>query len=72
MPSAKVGLPPSLKEKGREWSLSMPCPECSCNVALVIDVRQVEDGIRRRRVCRNGHRYTTYERAERKWSGYEI
>ena len=47
----------------------MICPRCGADDDKVIDSRAAEDGyvVRRRRVC-NGcdHRYTTYERIERR------
>ncbi|MBG80949.1 MAG: transcriptional regulator NrdR [Phycisphaerae bacterium] len=47
----------------------MICPRCSVDDDKVIDSRAAEDGyvVRRRRVCNAcGHRYTTYERLERR------
>jgi transcriptional repressor NrdR len=42
------------------------CPFCGFNDSKVIDSRDVEDGIRRRRQClRCDMRFTTYERLER-------
>lgn len=41
----------------------MRCPFCSCNSSRVIDTRDAEGGIRRRRECEAcGRRFTTYER----------
>jgi hypothetical protein len=40
---------------------SIPCPECLAAKSLVIDSRITEEGIRRRRLCPNAHRYTTLE-----------
>lgn len=41
----------------------MRCPYCSKENSKVIDTRESEDAIRRRRECIEcGHRYTTYER----------
>ncbi len=43
----------------------MHCPYCNHNDAKVIDSRDAEEGIRRRREClRCGLRYTTYERVQ--------
>ena len=43
----------------------MKCPECQTTDDKVIDSRETHQGdlssIRRRRECRNGHRFTTYE-----------
>lgn len=45
----------------------MRCPTCGTDKLKVIDSRTCEVGasIRRRRVCENYHRFTTYERAKR-------
>lgn len=44
----------------------MNCPFCGYNDSKVIDSRDVNDGIRRRRQClRCDSRFTTYERMER-------
>lgn len=47
----------------------MLCPECGNTQDKVIDSREGQDGplsfIRRRRECGNGHRFTTYETAEK-------
>ncbi len=41
----------------------MRCPFCSSNSSRVIDTRDAEGGIRRRRECETcGRRFTTYER----------
>jgi transcriptional repressor NrdR len=41
----------------------MRCPYCSKEDSKVIDTRESEDAIRRRREClKCGHRFTTYER----------
>lgn len=43
----------------------MNCPYCSHNDSKVIDSRDVNDGIRRRRQClKCGSRFTTYERLQ--------
>lgn len=43
----------------------MKCPKCSSDESKVVDSRQAEDAIRRRRVCENcGFRFTTFERIE--------
>ncbi|MCL2113396.1 transcriptional regulator NrdR [Lactococcus protaetiae] len=43
----------------------MRCPKCSSDESKVVDSRQAEDAIRRRRVCENcGFRFTTFERIE--------
>jgi len=47
------------------WSLAMNCPFCGHHDSKVIDSRDVNDGIRRRRQCLNcGSRFTTYERLQ--------
>ena len=38
----------------------MTCRECGMPTA-VVDTRMAGERIRRRRVCDNGHRFTTYE-----------
>ncbi|TVQ92797.1 MAG: transcriptional repressor NrdR [Deltaproteobacteria bacterium] len=44
----------------------MRCPECQHLESRVVDSRSTGDHIRRRRECAScGHRFTTYERAER-------
>ena len=42
----------------------MRCPECGSDRLQVVDSRDSPDGVRRRRECANGHRFTTYERRE--------
>ncbi|MFC1952878.1 transcriptional regulator NrdR [Chloroflexota bacterium] len=43
----------------------MDCPSCSYNDSKVIDSRDVNDGIRRRRQCLScDYRFTTYERLQ--------
>jgi transcriptional repressor NrdR len=43
----------------------MRCPYCTSDESKVIDSREAEDGIRRRRECIScGKRYTTYERVQ--------
>ncbi len=42
----------------------MRCPYCGSAASRVIDTRDAQDAIRRRRVCKDcGQRFTTYERA---------
>lgn len=41
----------------------VPCPFCG-ESTRVIDSRVVEGAVRRRRSCKAGHRFTTYERVE--------
>lgn len=60
MPRGKMNVPKS--REGTGYSASPECPECLVPEAMVIDVRRTGDGrLRRRRVCPNGHRYSTYE-----------
>jgi transcriptional repressor NrdR len=41
----------------------MRCPYCAKDQSKVVDTREAEDGIRRRRECVHcGYRFTTYER----------
>jgi transcriptional repressor NrdR len=48
------------------WGKTLNCPYCGYNDSKVIDSRDVNDGIRRRRQClRCDSRFTTYERFER-------
>ena len=43
----------------------MRCPKCSSEESKVVDSRQAEDAIRRRRVCEScGFRFTTFESNE--------
>ncbi|MFC2067224.1 transcriptional regulator NrdR [Chloroflexota bacterium] len=43
----------------------MNCPYCEHNDSKVVDSRDVDDGIRRRRQClKCGNRFTTYERMQ--------
>lgn len=43
----------------------MKCPKCRSEESKVVDSRQAENAIRRRRVCEScGHRFTTFERIE--------
>lgn len=43
----------------------MKCPHCQHEDLAVLEKRDIEGGVRRRRVCNNcQHRFTTYERPE--------
>ena len=43
----------------------MKCPKCQSEESKVVDSRQAENAIRRRRECENcGNRFTTFERIE--------
>ena len=45
----------------------MNCPQCEHNKFEVLETRSSGDGIRRRRSCVNcGHRFTTFERIDRR------
>ncbi|MBN1862070.1 MAG: transcriptional repressor NrdR [Dehalococcoidales bacterium] len=47
------------------WSLGVNCPYCGYADSKVIDSRDVNDGVRRRRQCLNCRaRFTTYERLQ--------
>jgi transcriptional repressor NrdR len=47
------------------WRLALNCPYCGHYDSKVIDSRDVNEGIRRRRQClRCGNRFTTYERLQ--------
>jgi transcriptional repressor NrdR len=47
------------------WSDALNCPYCGHDSSKVIDSRDVNDGIRRRRQClRCDSRFTTYERVQ--------
>jgi len=49
----------------RLWFLTMNCPYCSYHDSKVIDSREINDGVRRRRQClKCGSRFTTYERLQ--------
>lgn len=39
----------------------LPCPVCGDPLDKVTDSRPVEGGVRRRRLCLNGHRVVTME-----------
>lgn len=46
----------------KEHAASSPtCPQCGEKESRVIDTRQSHDAVRRRRICKCGHRYTTHE-----------
>lgn len=48
----------------------MRCPECGVFEGRTTDSRPTEDGrVRRRRECRNGHRFTTFEEVAREPCG---
>ncbi len=55
-----TGLPSWVKVAN--GSKSFPCPHCGGNTA-VGDSRPSHNGIRRRRYCKCGHRFTSYETA---------
>lgn len=43
----------------------MKCPVCDASNLAVLEKRDIEEGVRRRRLCQDcGHRFTTYERSE--------
>lgn len=43
----------------------MKCPICDAQNLAVLEKRDIEEGVRRRRICNDcGHRFTTYERSE--------
>jgi transcriptional repressor NrdR len=47
------------------WRLALNCPHCGHSDSKVIDSRDINDGIRRRRQClRCESRFTTYERLQ--------
>ena len=47
------------------YDFIMDCPYCSYHDSKVIDSREINDGIRRRRQClKCGSRFTTYERLQ--------
>lgn len=50
------------------FGTSMACPECGVRNTRVSDMRPSDHNqIRRRRICLNGHRFTTYENADGSW-----
>ncbi len=53
---------------------SLPCPECGVLISGVLDSRANPAYTRRRRLCSNGHRFTTHEMIHppRVWSNYVI
>lgn len=53
----KSGIP----NKRETNSYSLACPICGIKTSGVIDSRPTYKHIRRRRVCSNGHRFTTHE-----------
>jgi transcriptional repressor NrdR len=47
------------------WFFTMNCPYCGYHDSKVIDSREINDGVRRRRQClKCGSRFTTYERLQ--------
>lgn len=47
----------------------MKCPNCGSNAIKVIDTRDAENWIRRRReCCQCGQRWTTHERTADEWA----
>lgn len=47
------------------FGTAMACPECGIRSTKVVDMRPTNfNQIRRRRVCSEGHRFTTYENAD--------
>lgn len=70
----KTGRPPCLLNQGK-GSMSICCPECGDLYSIVSDNRVNKDATktRRRRICSNGHRFTTYEMwATPPWTDYAI
>ncbi|WP_425479133.1 transcriptional regulator NrdR [Dehalogenimonas alkenigignens] len=54
-----------LEQKTAPLKVQMNCPNCKNPELKVVDSREVEDGIRRRRECLGcGFRFTTYERIQ--------
>ena len=50
---------------GANYGTAMECPECGIKKTRVVDMRpSTFNQIRRRRVCDNGHRFTTYENVD--------
>ena len=45
----------------RSRAKKFPCPECGGPLRAVIDSRSAPNGVRRRRECVKGHRFTTLE-----------
>ena len=66
------GLPPS--KIVERWTASVACPVCKSTKSVCTDTRHPDGYTRRRRVCENGHRYTTRETVVIKPDGlsYEI
>lgn len=56
------GIPPSLTSRMIHEGLA--CPECGDRHSAVLETDIMMAGIRRHRVCVNGHRYNT-----REWNG---
>ncbi len=55
-----------MKERVHTQS-GIPCPFCGSTYSAVCDSRPDDEGrIRRRRECRNGHRFTTREAVDLK------
>lgn len=42
-------------------SVTIACPDCGAYMTRTVDSRANEHGVRRRRECANGHRFTTQE-----------
>lgn len=49
----------------------MACPQCGSTELAVVDSRPHPLGIRRRRQCAAGHRFTTFEIHERTLARFE-
>jgi len=56
----------NLKKPTGGYLITMECPVCKSNKSKVVDKRNYEDHILRRRECNNGHRFNTIELDEHK------
>ena len=50
------------KVSAGQGSVGVPCPVCGERRSAVVDTRPSKEHTRRRRVCANGHAFTTHER----------
>lgn len=73
-----AGVPPSIARRKSFEICSMACPVCGSRKTHCVDSRVSANGksTRRRKVCLNGHRFTTREMIEpdchAEWSAWEI
>ncbi len=54
----------------KERVSTLRCPRCDGEAKRVLDSRKIGIGVRRRRECVNGHRYTTHEQIVQDYSRF--